>query len=92
MIFLEEYRGLLEKTILLQEKPIMMSLLIMSDGENKTEVLIKDRYLSSYVFRLPDNKYMIHIAGRRNKRNQLVAKHFEIMNPDEYIKIIGAPE
>ena len=47
---MEEYRGLLEKTILLQEKPIMMSLLIMSDGENKTEVLIKDRYLSSYVF------------------------------------------
>jgi hypothetical protein len=35
---------------------------------------------------------MIHIEGRRNKRNQLVAKHFEIMNPDEYIKIIGAPE
>ena len=54
--------------------------------------MIRDRYLSAYIFRLPKDTYTIKVSGRRNKRNQLLVKHMTILNVDEYIKVIGTPE
>lgn len=89
---METQEGLLVKTVLLQERPMMLSFMLLENGKTMTECIIKDRYLSKYIFRLPNKKYFLQVSGKRNKRNQLVVKHITIENIDEYIKIIGTPE
>lgn len=89
---MEQFDGLMTKTVLLQEKPIMLSLIRLKSDQGQVECVIKDRYLSSYIFRLPNDKYILHVEGKRNKRNQIVVKHMSIKNPDGYIKVIGTPE
>lgn len=89
---MEEFDGLLTKTVLLQETPIMLSLIRLKNDHTQVECVIKDRYLAAYIFRLPNDQYQIHVEGKRNKRNQIVVKHMRINNPDGYIKVIGTPE
>lgn len=89
---MEEFEGLLVKTALLQEKPIMLSLMRLENADGALDCVIRDRYLSAYIFRLPKDIYTIRVTGRRNKRNQLLVKHMTILNVDEYIKVIGTPE
>lgn len=38
---------------------------------------------------LPDDKYDCKVTGRFNKRNQLVLRQFEIINPDDIIRELG---
>lgn len=89
---MEEFEGVLVKTVLLQEKPIMLSLMRLKNDQTAIDCVIRDRFLSSYIFRLPNDKYTIHVSGRRNKRDQLLVKHMTIVNVDDYIKVIGTPE
>jgi hypothetical protein len=89
---MEEFEGLLVKTVLLQEQPMRLSLIKLAKDGEITEGIIKDRYLSNYIFRLPNNKYTLKVTGKRNQRNQLVIKHMQIKNVDDYIKVIGTPE
>lgn len=88
----ESYEGLLVNSRVFQEKPMMLTGIQLLVDKKIVNCIVKDRYLSSYVLRLPLNKYTLSVEGRWNKREQLVVKHMQIKNIDGFIKIIGTPE
>lgn len=88
----ETFEGLLIDTYVLQEQPMMLTGINLQLEDRVINGLLKDRYLSKYILRLPLNKYVLEVSGKWNRRNQLVIKKMLIKNIDEYIKIIGTPE
>lgn len=88
----ETHEGILVNSRVFQEQPMMLTGIQLLENNKIVNCIIKDRYLSSYVLRLPLNKYNLEVEGRWNKREQLVIKHMKIKNIDGFIKIIGTPE
>ena len=88
----ETHVGLLVNSRVFQETPMMLTGIQLLEDHKIINCIIKDRYLSSYVLRLPLTKYQLEVEGKWNKREQLVIKHMKIKNIDEYIKIVGTPE
>lgn len=89
---METFEGILINSRVFQETPMMLTGIQILSDHKIINCIIKDRYLAKYVLRLPFNKYQLKVSGKWNKREQLVIKHMEIKNIDEYIKIIGTPE
>lgn len=89
---IEVHEGMLINSRVFQEQPMMLTGIQILENNKVINCIIKDRYLSSYVLRLPLNKYRLEVEGKWNKREQLVIKHMKIKNIDEFIKIVGTPE
>ena len=88
---MEEFEGLLVKPHCSKKAHYALAN-ALENADGALDCVIRDRYLSAYIFRLPKDTYTIRVTGRRNKRNQLLVKHMTILNVDEYIKVIGTPE
>ncbi|OJG19545.1 hypothetical protein RU97_GL001116 [Enterococcus canis] len=71
---------------------MMLTGIQLLEDNKVVNCLLKDRFLSKYVLRLPTNKYILEVEGNWNRREQLVIKHMKIKNIDAYIKIVGTPE
>ena len=88
----DTHTALLVNRSVFQEPTLMQTGIQLLEDHKIVNCIIKDRYLASYVLRLPLNKYQLEVEGKWNKREQLVIKHMKIKNIDEFIKIVGTPE
>ena len=64
----ETHTGLLVNSRVFQETPMMLTGIQLLEDHKIVNCIIKDRYLASYVLRLPLNKYQLEVEGKWNKR------------------------
>ena len=88
----ETHTGLLVNSRVFQETPMMLTGIQLLEDHKIVNCIIKDRFLASYVLRLPLNKYQLEVVVKLNKREQLVIKLMKIKIIDEFIIIVGTPE
>lgn len=85
---MEMFVGKLDKIRVINPDPILVRFTVILPNLN-VNCITANIVLANKLLMLPDDKYDCKVTGRFNKRNQLVLRQFEIINPDDIIRELG---
>ncbi|WP_429974765.1 hypothetical protein [Enterococcus sp. DIV0840c] len=85
---MEMFVGRLDKIRVINPDPMLVRFTVALPNLN-VNCVTATIDIANKLLMLPDNRYDCKVTGRFNKRNQLVLRQIEIINPDQMIKELG---